>query len=221
MARNIIQQRINSMKIRVREKMNPYFAKSRQKRLEHTDFSIISNNCWGGHVYRYYGLPYSSPTIGLYIWADDYLKMLRNLKSYFSSELKFIKPEESKHFDFLVKRGETNVPIALLDDVEIVFLHYISQEEVLEKWKRRVSKVNYKNLVVKFSDQNCCSDKLLQEFDYLKYKKKVVFTRTQRSDIKCSCYYKGYENEDAVSNDTVYFRKYLDIEALINEGRVR
>lgn len=221
MPQNIMQQRINHLKIKVREKMNPYFAKSRQKRLAHTNFSIISNNCWGGHVYRYYGLPYSSPTIGLYIWADDYIKMIGNLKYYFSNELKFIQPEKSKHFDLLVERGETNVPIALLDDVEIVFLHYKSQKEASEKWKRRVSRVNYDNLVVKFADQNCCFDKLLYEFDDLIYKKKVVFTRTQRSDILCSCYYKGYENEDAVLNDTVNFKKYIDIEALINEGCVR
>ncbi|WP_113846262.1 DUF1919 domain-containing protein [Enterococcus durans] len=26
--------------------------------------AIISNNCWGGHVYRYFGMKYLSPAIG-------------------------------------------------------------------------------------------------------------------------------------------------------------
>lgn len=51
---------------KIREQTNPLFVKSRRQRLNRCDFSIISNNCWGGSVYRYFGLPYQSPTAGLF-----------------------------------------------------------------------------------------------------------------------------------------------------------
>ena len=45
---------------------NRFLADNRRSKLNNTDFSIISNNCWGGSVYRHYGIPYLSPTVGLY-----------------------------------------------------------------------------------------------------------------------------------------------------------
>lgn len=52
----------------IREKTNSRFSKGRQNHLTRSDFSIISNNCWAGTVYRYFGLPYQSPTAGLYFF---------------------------------------------------------------------------------------------------------------------------------------------------------
>ena len=61
--------------------------KARRKQLLFTDFTIISNNCWGGLVYQYFGLPYTSPTVGLFIMDDDYIKFLENLDYYLSQPL--------------------------------------------------------------------------------------------------------------------------------------
>ncbi len=36
-------------------------AKERQKKLLGKDFTIISNNCWGGMIYESYNLPKNSP----------------------------------------------------------------------------------------------------------------------------------------------------------------
>ena len=38
----------------------------RKKQLKSTDFTIISNNCWGGMIYESYNLPKESPTVGNY-----------------------------------------------------------------------------------------------------------------------------------------------------------
>ena len=40
--------------------------------LQNTNFSIISNNCWGGYVYQEQNLPYQSPFVGLFLYAKDY-----------------------------------------------------------------------------------------------------------------------------------------------------
>ena len=39
------------------------FADYRKKKLKSTDFTIISNNCWGGMIYESYNLPKESPTV--------------------------------------------------------------------------------------------------------------------------------------------------------------
>jgi uncharacterized protein (DUF1919 family) len=70
-------------------------ANYRRKKLKNTDFTIISNNCWGGMIYESYNLPKGSPTIGMFIMAEDYLRFLTHLKEYLSAKLTFIRPEES------------------------------------------------------------------------------------------------------------------------------
>ena len=59
-----------------------YYAPIKRKRLNNTDFSIISNNCWGGITYEGYGIQKQSTTVGCYLFAKDYLKLVNNLKFY-------------------------------------------------------------------------------------------------------------------------------------------
>ena len=127
---------INAARVKIRERMNLYLGQYRKKKLLDENVTIISNNCWGGHVYRYLGIEYLSPTIGLYFFADDYVKFCRNLKYYIGQELQFISVDKSKHKDNLIERN-TKCPIGVLDDIEVVFLHYKSEQEALEKWNRR------------------------------------------------------------------------------------
>ena len=61
---------------------NRIIGNSRRGMLNNTDFSIISNNCWGGHVYRRYNIPYLSPTVGLYFYAEEYITFLQNIDKY-------------------------------------------------------------------------------------------------------------------------------------------
>lgn len=61
---------------KLREYTNPWFASVRRMKLNRADFTVISNNCWAGSVYRYFGLPYLSPTAGLYFFASDYIKFI-------------------------------------------------------------------------------------------------------------------------------------------------
>lgn len=71
-------------------------ANYRKKQLKFKDFTIISNNCWGGMVYESYNLPKESPTIGMFFVAEDYIDFLTDIKGYINGELSFIKPEESR-----------------------------------------------------------------------------------------------------------------------------
>lgn len=148
------------------------------------NFIILSNNCWGAHVYRYFGVPYNTPTVGVYIWLDSYLKFLKNLDYYLAQELRFINYKESHHKDLLIERGETEKPIRMLDDVEIVFVHYKSPEEAKEKWNRRTARMDKEHLLVKCSMQNGMTEEQVREFDQLEYKHKMVFVPRPMPEVK-------------------------------------
>ena len=51
-------------------------ANYRKKQLKSTNFTIISNNCWGGMIYESYNLPKESPTVGMFFIAKDYIEFL-------------------------------------------------------------------------------------------------------------------------------------------------
>lgn len=205
---------INAVRVKLREKTNLFLGKYRKNKLVNKNVTIISNNCWGGHVYRYLGMEYLSPTIGLYFFADDFVKFCNNLKYYIDQELKFIDAEKSKYYNEICKKDE-KCPIGVLDDIEIFFLHYKTAEEALEKWNRRKKRIVWDNLVLKFSEQNCCSEKEVIEFDKLSYERKFVFT-TKDYHISSQILWGGVCVKGNIPNDTILFREYIDPIKFIN-----
>lgn len=108
---------------RLKEHMKPIYAKAYSEKLERKDFSIISNNCWGGVTYEWFGLEKLSPTVGSYFFAEDYIRFLKNIRNYLSMELRIVSAEDSRHSSILLKKGQGSIPVGVLGDVEIVFLH--------------------------------------------------------------------------------------------------
>lgn len=45
---DIMKERISRYRLKLRKKLNPIFGRFRKMSLNNTDFTIISNNCWGG-----------------------------------------------------------------------------------------------------------------------------------------------------------------------------
>lgn len=155
------------------------FAELRKKELVNDSFTIISNNCWGGMLYESYNLPKQSPTVGLYFMASDYIKFVADLRKYLQMNLTFIDPDDSKWKDSDQIKNDSKFgeyPIGKLGDVEIFFLHYKSEKEAAEKWARRVKRINWDRMLIKFNDQNGCTKKDLEDFLNLPYRNKVFFT---------------------------------------------
>ena len=198
-----------------RSKTNPLLGKYRRKALSDTSFSIISNNCWAGIVYQYYDLPYQSPTIGLYFFADDYVRFVSDLKHYCDCELSFIQAKNSRYHEILKERGQDNIPIGLLDDVEIMFLHYSTPEEAREKWDRRVRRINWDHLIIKSSQQNLATIDHLRAVDRLPYKDKIIFT-TGDYGLSSQVIYKESLGLPEIFDEVTHFKSYLDLPALIN-----
>lgn len=207
------------LNVTIREYSNCFFTRQRRAKLKGTDFTIISNNCWGAHVYRYFGVPYNSPTIGLYFWPDSYLRFISNLDYYLAQDIKFIDYRESAHVETLIKIGQTDRIIGKLDDVEIVFLHYHSQEEVVKKWKRRVARVNKSHLLVKNSMQNGMTYDQVIEFDKIPIGGgKMIFVPPAIKGVKSAIVYNACDNGEQVTDDIMYFNKYINLIDWINSS---
>lgn len=169
--------------------------------LKNKDFTIISNNCWGGFVYQRYDLVYNTPFIGLFIFASDYIKLLKNFKKYIHKELVFINASKSKYIIELKNNNTYNkYPIALLGDVEIHFLHYKDENEAREKWNRRVKRINYDNILIKFSENDLCTPNLIKEFDKVNFDNKICLT-ANKYDIKSAIQIKEFEKLGIVKNE--------------------
>lgn len=208
---------------RIYHKLNsillPIMKKYRFGKLNNTDFTIICNNCWGGYVYRRYGLPYTSPTIGLYLFAKDFLKLCNNLEYYTNLPLTFIDYATSKWKDVLIERKQTDVPIGVLDDIEIIFLHYKTREEALEKWTRRCQRINYNNLIFKFSKMNLCGEKELEQFDNINVNKKICFVPDNQvmkgMNRKSFVIFKSEKGLNII-DDTSEYSRYINLNRMIN-----
>lgn len=213
----IIEKINDNCRVKVRESiLNPLLGNKRRSHLKNPNFTILSNNCWGGHVYRYFGLPYNSPTIGLYFYSEDYLRFLSNIKEYLQMKMIFIPIEESRFYEFIKKKNEKKHPVGLLGDVEIHFLHYQSEIEALGKWNRRCERIIWDNIFIKHSEQNICSLDNLKQFDDLPFKNKIVFT-SKDYGLKSQILFKEYAGQGGVLNDALHFRKYIDLIRWINK----
>jgi uncharacterized protein (DUF1919 family) len=123
-----------------------------QKRVPHRNFSIISNDCWGGMACEELAMPYQSPFVGLFLVPQDYVRMLARLQPALEAPLEF--KISSRHGFLNEWREQTNrfYPIGMLpDEVEIHFLHYASAAEAKEKWQRRTARIHWDNLRIKLS----------------------------------------------------------------------
>ncbi|MET4106915.1 DUF1919 domain-containing protein [Hymenobacter sp. UYP22] len=145
-------------------------AKRRQLRLiRNRDFTILSNDCWGAEVYKYVGLPFNTPFIGLFLMGPCYLELLRDPQHYLSQELVF---QQTSRYDEINKIRQTNpYPLATLGGkIEVDFLHYHSEEEARGKWQRRVARINWNNLLVKFDgSKDGATPELVREFAQMPY----------------------------------------------------
>lgn len=175
----MILQKIKNAFIKLTIKWRQY---CRRRQLHHTDFTIISNNCWAGTaVYQSFGLKYNTPTVGLFIMDEDYMKFLERLDRYMAQVPVIIRPEQSKYYSKISANGTKPItyPIATIGgDVEIHFLHYPDAEEAIEKWMNRKQRINYDRLLVKMSLRDSGYDvaAMLNRFHKLPYKNKICFS---------------------------------------------
>ena len=152
---------------------------SAKMHLHGCDFTIVSNNCWGAHIYKALARPYTTPFVGLFIPPEDYLHFVPELRALVSSNITFV--PSSRHQSVEKFRAERNInyPIGLLDGrIELHFMHYQSPEEALAKWRRRTERANWdsKSVFFKFCDHDGATEEHIRDFDGMASISRVCFT---------------------------------------------
>lgn len=182
MIRDLLRKIYYRLRKKKKEISKSIYHRFYRRRFNGSPFVIISNNCWGGDIYQALDKPYNSPFIGMFINAPCYIKLLKHPEKYLlRTELTFI--PRSKYPELMAKPG---YPIGQLDDVEVHFLHFLSETEAREKWIRRIDRMNWDKTrwFVKFDDRDNCTDELIHEFHQLNYPNKISFTKRKFKEYR-------------------------------------
>ena len=156
--------------------------------LSSTRFTIVSNNCWGAHIYRELRLPYCTPFVGLFIPPLSYLELLKDFDGLIDAGLSFIELSRYQSVNEFRAARNLEYPIALLaEKVEIHFMHYNSREECLSKWQRRVDRMvrPANRCLFKFCDHDGASSAELRAFADLPLSRKVCFVANSKVPLSC------------------------------------
>lgn len=213
---SLMKQRIHRYRMKLRKMQNHLFGKFRRLALNNMNFTIISNNCWGGVIYEYFDIQKNSPTVGMYFFAEEYIRFINNLKYYLNIKMEIVTYDNSRYKDVLIQKNQTACLIGKLDDVEIVLLHYHSADEAVEKWERRCKRVNYDNLIFKMSEMNLCTLEHLRAFDEFPAERKILFV-SKDYGFKSQIVLKQWSKIGEIKDDTTRFKKHLNLKKLINE----
>lgn len=198
---------VKTLKIVIRNKCSRF-------RIHDTDFTIISNNCWGGFIYQILKLQYSTPTIGLFMYGSDYVEFCTNIEYYLNKEITFIETKNSKYYNEIKNNKKQYYPIGKIDNIEIHFLHYDNEEEARDKWKRRCKRINWNKLIFKFSQRDLCTKNDVENFMKLKYKNKICFT--YEKDIPGTIYIPELKSP-YINDETELTLRNFDIIKYINK----
>lgn len=140
------------------------------------EFCIISNDCWGAELYKILDRPFNTPFIGLMLMGPCYIKLLEDFKYYLNLPLNFI--DNSKYGEMQVIKSGTNFPLGVLGDsgIEVHFLHYKSKEEAKDKWQRRLIRIDWDHLFIKYDCNKDYADKAtVEKFIKMRYANKLIF----------------------------------------------
>lgn len=212
-----ISQLYETLRIVIRRKYMHLTANKRRKRIKEDDFTIISNNCWGGFIYQSYGIKYNTPTIGCFFMAKDYIKFISNIEYYLKQPLKPVVSSSSKWYSLIKNKPDFDTyPIGRLDDIEIHFLHYNSFEDALEKWEERVKRINYKKIIYKFSEMNDCDKSDILTFQSLDLLNKICFVSAKNKDLKNEYTIVLRQKEVTASHEPFGKSHLINVDKLIN-----
>lgn len=214
---------LETLRLKYRNKIYiPLMRDHRKKKLHLQDFTIISNNCWAGTVYESVNMRKLSPTVGMFIMPEDYLRFIARLDYYLDQPLTFIQPDESKWKDVLKDNPEWGKwVIGKLQDVELQMLHYHDEEEARRKWEDRVRRVNRDCLIFKFNDQNGASAEHIRQFVELPLKNKLCFAADPRLCIgDCVVFIRhprGNSGGVKASREPIGRKNEMDLIAYLNQ----
>ena len=166
---------------------NTFILPKMRRRLENKDVTILCNNCNGGFISHDLGLRFNSPTVNLYFKEGGFFNFCEDLDYYLAAPL--VPMPEGKD-------GDKIYPVFTLGEgarkIELHFLHYHSYEEAREKWEARKKRINKNNLFVVSAFFDASSRDLVERFERLPQKNKVIFSEKEYPDAPHVFYIHGF-----------------------------
>lgn len=133
-------------------------------KLRENPVSIITNDCFGGMLYHYLNLEFSSPFINCWIEANDFLLLVNNLEQYMKQPL------------LLKQEGDIyQCPVGTLtylhNRICIHFNHAYSFDEAKSEFDRRRNRIHWDNI---FICSNISRKEYAESFINVPYRKKNI-----------------------------------------------
>lgn len=148
------------LSVNKRKKLNAIMG----EKLQNVSFTIFSNNCLGGVFYHDAGKRFTSPLINTALDGEDFIRFLENPRHYLTHDMEF------------VSWPGHNYPIARIDDIEVRFVHYRTNEEAEKKFRERAERIDWENLfIIATNHDGLGKPELLERFDKLPYKNKIMY----------------------------------------------
>lgn len=180
-------RKITSHSQREQIKQNAY------KELAGLDFSIFCNNCLGGVFLHDIGRQFCSPTVNLAFDGEEFIKFLESPQYYLDGDFTFIEYEDITY------------PVAMLNDIEIRFVHYKTPEECVQKWRDRSKRIFWDNLFIIATDNDGLGrSDLLERFDHLPFKNKIMFTAQELPQYSWAITVPEYKGRFQVKGMTMF-----------------
>lgn len=120
----------------------------RMRILDSLGFSILSNNCLAGLLYKDARLQYKSPTVGLYFLGSAYREFVEDIMYRRMADSHF----SSIDLNSLIYDESLCSYVYIHDSIpKIVFLHYTSPENAVSAWNVRLRRMIDKKHIFIFS----------------------------------------------------------------------
>lgn len=187
--------------------------------------TILCCDCVAGVMYHDLALPFRSPTINLYMQAEDFLRFVQQLPQYKNADI-IKKTDSDKPFPVGVLRyGD-------LEDIELFFMHYTTFEEAVEKWKTRCNRIDFDEVVVVLPllSEGERTELLLDDFQKIPYKKVALVTDEYAGHLNTFAYSKAMFDPNGADNLLSYrknnkllqwrYLDYFDYNGFLKNGEI-
>lgn len=192
--------------------------KYEKSRLKNKNFTIFSQNCIGSIMYHDLGERFNSPTINMLFEPNDFVEFLKDPEYWMKKDIKFVKD----------KKGDGEYPVGILGNkINIKFIHYKTQDEVIKKWEERMQRINWNNIFVIACDGGMSYENILKFDSLSQYKNKIIFTSKKMPEIKSSIFVEDFTDGADVRLLNFanpfgkrYYQKYIDYVKWLNKEQV-
>lgn len=155
--------------------------KRERSKLTNRTFTLFAQNCIGSVMYHDLGQQFRSPTINMLCTPKDFIRFMKDIHWFLEQPIRFLPSDK-------------NYPVGEIGGVQIDFVHYHSENEVLLSWEKRIKRINWDNVFVLCCDEGL-TDEDIMEFDRLPYKNKILFTHKKDVPAACGVYSKTFKDK--------------------------